>query len=248
MEKSFSLRRLLIVAIALTTFCMSSWAQNNIRTVLFVKVKMGQEDSWKAAVKDYAALMKKAGSEQGFTVWESQSGPAQYAVVWYSAKWKEMDEDNPKLKPVEADRARLFARLDTVTESLETWIDEMQPDMLIQSQEIPKMVRVGRTKVESGKMDELKALFRAQLVPAIKKSGATDYGVAVARFGTPTNEIHSHLGLKGWGDLDGPIGAEKGMSADEYKAFQVKLQSLIESTEFSIWKFQPELSYVVAPR
>ena len=68
MEKSFSLRRLLIVAIALTTFCMSSWAQNNIRTVLFVKVKMGQEDSWKAAVKDYAALVKKTGSEQDFTV------------------------------------------------------------------------------------------------------------------------------------------------------------------------------------
>ena len=248
MEKSFSLRRLLIGAIALTTFCMSSWAQNSIRTVLFVKVKSGQEDSWKAAVKDYAALVKKAGSEQGFTVWESQSGPAQHAVVFYSATWKEMDQDDPKLKPVEADRARLFARVDTVTESLETWIDEMQPDMLIQSKEIPAMVRVGRTKVQSGKMDELKALFRSQLVAAIKKSGATDYGVGVARFGTPTNEIHSYLGLKGWGDLDGPIGAEKGMSTDEYKAFQAKLQSLIESTEFSIWKFQPELSYVVAPK
>lgn len=248
MEKSFSLRRILMVAIALTAFCVSSWAQNNIRTVLFVKVKMGQEDSWKAAVKDYAALMKKAGAEQGFTVWESQSGPAQHAVVWYSAKWKEMDQDNPKLKPFEADVARLLARLDSVTENLETWIDEIQPDMLIQSKEIPAMVRVGRTKVQYGKMDDLKALFHDQLVPAIKKSGATDYGVGVARFGTPTNEIHSYLGLKGWSDLDGPVGVEKGMSADEYKAFQTKLQSLVESTEFSIWKFEPALSYVVAPK
>ena len=152
MEKSFSLRRFLIGAIALTTFCMSSWAQNSIRTVLFVKVKSGQEDSWRAAVKDYAALVKKAGSEQGFTVWDSQSGPVQHAVVFYSATWKEMGQDDPKLKPVEADRARLFARLDTVTESMETWIDEMQPDMIIQSKEIPAMVRVGRTKVQSGKI------------------------------------------------------------------------------------------------
>lgn len=248
MRKPFSLRRCLFAAIAFTAFSVPSWAQGNIRTVLFVKVKMGQEESWKATVKDYVALVKKAGSEQGFTVWDSQSGPTQHAVVWYSSKWKEMDEQNPKLKPVEADLARLFARLDTVTDSLETWIDEMQPDMMISSKELPPMVRVGRTRVESGKMDEVKALFRDQIVPAVKKSGATDYGVAVARFGTPANEIHSYLGLKAWADLDGSIGAEKGMSAAEFKALQAKLQPLIESTEWSMWKFQPELSYVVAPK
>ncbi len=110
------------------------------------------------------------------------------------------------------------------------------------------MVRTGRTKVLPGKMDEVKALFRSQIVPAVKKSGASDYGVALARFGTPMNELHSYLGMKGWADLDGPIGAEKGMTADEYKAFQAKLQPLIESTEWTIWKYQPELSYVVAPK
>ncbi|MEY2412359.1 MAG: hypothetical protein QOD84_965 [Acidobacteriaceae bacterium] len=248
MRKPFSLRRCLFAAIAFTAFSVPSWSQGNIRTVLFVKVKMGQEESWKAAVKDYVALVKKAGSDQGFTVWDSQSGPTQHAVVWYSSKWKEMDEQNPKLKPVEADLARLFARLDTVTDSLETWIDEMQSDMMISSKEVPPMVRVARTRVESGKMEEVKALFRDQIVPAVKKSGASDYGVAVARFGTPANEIHSYLGLKGWADLDGPVGVEKGMSAAEFKVFQAKLQPLIESTEWSMWKFQPELSYVVAPK
>jgi hypothetical protein len=245
MKKPFSLRGCLLAAIALTTFCAASWAQGNIRTVLFVRVKMSQEDSWKAAVKDYAALMKKAGSDQGFTVWESQSGPSQHAVVWYSTKWKEIGEQNPKLQPVEADMARMFARLDTVTDSLETWIDEMQPDMMIRSKEVPPMVRVGRTRVVSGKMDDLKALFRDQIVPAVKKSGATDYGVGVARFGTPANEIHSYLGLSSWADLDGPLGVEKAMSAADWKAFQSKLAPLIESTEWSMWKYEPELSYVL---
>jgi hypothetical protein len=245
MRKPLSLRGCLLAAIALTA-CVPSWAQGNIRTVLFVKLKLGQEESWKAAVKDYAAVVKKAGSDQGFTVWESQSGPAQHAVVWYSSKWKEINEQNPKLKPVEAEMARLFARLDTVTDSLETWIDEMQPDMMVRSKEIPPMVRVGRTRVVSGKMDELKALLREQIVPAIKKSGATDYGVAVARYGTPSNEFHSYLGLNGWADLDGPIGTEKGMSAAEYKAFLDKVAPLIESTEWSMWKYEPELSYIPA--
>jgi hypothetical protein len=247
MRKPLSLRGCLLAAIALTA-CVPSWAQGNIRTVLFVKLKLGQEESWKAAVKDYAAVVKKAGSDQGFTVWESQSGPAQHAVVWYSSKWKEINEQNPKLKPVEAEMARLFARLDTVTDSLETWIDEMQPDMMVRSKEIPPMVRVGRTRVVSGKMDELKALLREQIVPAIKKSGATDYGVAVARYGTPSNEFHSYLGLNGWADLDGPIGTEKGMSAAEYKAFLDKVGPLIESTEWSMWKYEPELSYVPAAK
>ncbi len=247
MKKAFLLHRCLLAAVALTAFCLPAWGQGNIRTVLFVKVKLGQEENWKAAVRDYAATVKKAGSEQGFTVWEaSASGPAQHAVVWYSTKWKEMDEQDPKLKPVEADMARLFERLDSVTESLETWVDEMQPDLMIRSSEIPPMVRVARTKVISGKMEEMKALFREQIVPAMKKSGATDYGVAVARFGTPSNEIHSYLGLNGWADLDGPIGTEKGMSPAESKAFLAKVSSLIESTEWSMWKFEPELSYVVA--
>ncbi len=248
MKRTLGRQCCLLAVVALIVFCVPSWAQGNLRTVLFVKVKLGQQENWKAAVKDYAATVKKAGSEQGFTVWESESGPNLHAVVWYSTKWKEMGEENPKLKPVEADMARLFERLDNVTDSLETWIDELQPEFMIRSKGIPAMVRVGRTKVVSGKMDDIKAMFRDTIVPAIKKSGATDYGVALARYGTPSNEIHSYMGLSGWGDLDGPIGTEKSMTAEEYKAFQAKVAPLIESTEWSIWKYEPELSYVVAPK
>jgi hypothetical protein len=243
MKIPLRLRLCLFVAIAMLAFAMPSLAQN-IRTVLFVKVKVGQEDSWKSAVKDYVALFKKAGSKESLTVWDSQTGPSQHAVVWYSTKWKEMDEQDPAMKGSEAEIARGIARLSSVTESLEYWIDEIQPDLTIRSNDIPPMIRVGRTKVIAAKMDEVKAIFHDVLFPAIQKSGATDFGLALARYGTPTNEIHTYLGLKGWADLDGPIGSQKGMTADEYKAYQAKLLPLIESTEYSIWKFDPELSYL----
>jgi hypothetical protein len=243
MNISRRIRLSLFVAIAILAFAVPSVAQN-IRTVLFVKVKAGQEDNWRSAVKDYVALSKKAGSKQTITVWDSLTGPSQHAVVWYSSKWKELGEDDPAMKGSEAEMARGIARLSIITESLEYWIDEMQPGMTIQSKDIPPMVRVGRTVVRSGKMDDVKAIFHDVLFPAVQKSGATDWGVAYARFGTPTNEIHTYLGIKGWGDLDGPIGAQKGMTDDEYKAFLAKLQPLIESSEFSIWKFAPELSYL----
>ena len=81
MRHFVSLHRRLLAIAALFVFSMQCWAQGNIRTVLFVKVKMGHEDSWKAAVKDYAATVRKAGSDQQFTIWDSQSGPLQHAVV-----------------------------------------------------------------------------------------------------------------------------------------------------------------------
>ena len=244
MKVPLRVRLYLFAAMAIPAFAMPSVAQNNIRTIVFIKVKMGQEDNWKSAAKDLVALDKKCGSKRGATMWDSQTGSPQHAVVWYSSKWEEMGEGDPAMKGSEVERARIFARLDTVTESLEYWVDEMQPDMIVRSSDIPAMIRTSRTRVIAGKMDDVKALFRDQVFPAVKKSGASDFGVAVARFGTPSNEIHTYLGMKGWADLDGAIGAQKGMTADEYKAFEAKLQPLIESTEWSIWKFEPELSYL----
>jgi hypothetical protein len=237
------IRLCLIAAFAMLAFALPSVAQN-IRTVTLVKVKMDQEENWRAIVKDYIALAKKAGSKLTVTVWDSQTGASQHAIVVYATKWKELGEDDPALKGSETEEARLNARLNSVTESVEVWVDEMQPDMGIRSNDIPQFIRVGRTKVIAGRMGEVKAVFHDVLFPAIKKSGATDWGVAYAKYGTPTNEIHTYIGLKGWADLDGPVGAQKGMTADEYKAFEAKLQPLIESTEFSIWKFAPELSYI----
>ena len=247
MRKKVSL--LLFACVALTALCLPCFGQDrNLRTVLFVKLKLDQQNNWKAAVKDLVALHQKAGADHPFTIWESQTGPEEFAVVWYNAKWKDVGEDDPKLKSSAADLTSIFSRLDGQTESLGMWIDEMQPEMTVRSKDIPAMVRTGRTRVMPGKMDDMKALFHEQIVPALKKSGAASYGVAVARYGTPANEFHTYLGLSGWGDLDAPFGVEKGMSPEEYKAFLAKVQTMVESTEWTIWKYQPDLSYVPAAK
>ena len=152
------------------------------------------------------------------------------------------------MKGHEAEVAAIFHRLDADTESLETWIDEIQPDLRIVSKDVPAFVRTGRTRVESGKMHEVLELLRTDVLPAVKKSGATSYGVAVGRFGTSSSEFHSYLGLSGWGDFDGPVGAEKGMTAAEWKAFQAKIAPLIEGTQWDMWKYAPELSYLAATK
>jgi len=71
----------------------------------------------KSIVKDVAALRKKTGSKESFTVWDSLTGPRSTRGL-YNAKWKEMDE----MDPAGRFRSRvygLFARLTDATESLE---------------------------------------------------------------------------------------------------------------------------------
>ena len=239
---------LVTTALAMTILSVPSPAQEqqrNIRSVLFVKVKADRVGDWKAAVKDYAALMKKAGVEQGFTAWSAQSGPDEYAIVWYSANWKELDQNgDPKIKPVAADLARIIARLQGASASLETWVDEIQPDLVVRSKELPKMVRTGRIRVAYGKTDDVLAIFRSDTLPAMKKAGVSDFGVAIARFGTPNNEIHTYSSFNGWADLDAPYGVQKGMSDEAYKAYQAKLRPIVESIEWTMWRFEPGLSYV----
>ncbi len=57
-----------------------------------------------------------------------------------------MDEQDPAMKGSEAEMARGIARLSIVTESLEYWIDEMQPDLVIRSNDIPPISRSTRRR------------------------------------------------------------------------------------------------------
>jgi hypothetical protein len=250
MKRTVVVRNILLTLL-IALFCVATFAQpprRNIRSVLFVHVKPDQEDAWKAAVKDFAALYKQAGVPQPWTIWESQTGRNEYAVVWYSEKWKEAGTDAPELKSFQPQEEAIGKRLNASSTGSEMWIDEIQPDMLIDSGKVPAMVRTARVRVQVGKMDAIKDVFRTQLFPAYKKSGVSDFGVAVARFGTPSSELHSYVALNSWADFDSPFGAEKAMSADEWKSFQEKVSGLIESgTEFTVWKFHPDLSYLPAP-
>jgi hypothetical protein len=88
------------------------------------------------------------------------------------------------------------------------------------------------------------ALLKAEVIPAMKKAGVADYGVALARYGTPLNEIHTYLGLNAWADLDNSVGIQKGMSAEAYKEYLAKANNMFESVEYTIWRFQPDLSYL----
>ena len=56
--------------------------------------------------------------------------------------------------------------------------------------------------------------------------------------------ITSVLGFSNWADLDAGIGAQKGLGKEGYQSLLGKLRPLIASSQYDIYRFQTDLSYL----
>jgi hypothetical protein len=223
-------------------------AQGNIRSVTFYTVKPDRIGDFQAEIKEYNAVLAKGGSAQYYSMWLSQTGPRTFARAQYYKTWAEMDAGaDPKMKDQAADIARIGLRITECTESWRRIIEEVDPDLsLPDSGKVPMMIRVLMTEVRADKMGDYLALQKSDILPGIKKSGAKDYSIAAGRFGEPNTVVTSVLGFDNWADLDGTLGVEKALGKEGYQSFLVKLRPLIVSSQFDIYRFQPDLSYLPA--
>ncbi len=89
------------------------------------------------------------------------------------------------------------------------------------------MIRVLVTQVRPEKYREYLDFQKNVILPAIKKSGTKDYNFADVHFGDPGPTFVSVVGINNWADLDNGVGAEKGVTKDEYKAIVDQAHSLI---------------------
>ncbi len=105
------------------------------------------------------------------------------------------------------------------------------------------MIRVLVTQVRPEKYRDYLVFQKNVILPAIKKSGTKDYNFADVHFGDPGPTFVSVVGISNWADLDDGVGAQKGVTADEYKAIVDQAHSLIVSSNFLIYRYQPDLSY-----
>ncbi|HEY3441285.1 MAG TPA: hypothetical protein VGK29_11055 [Paludibaculum sp.] len=239
-----------LAALSLAAIAAPALAQGDIRVVNHVRVKPGSAGDWIAANKDRVALLAKGGSDRGFTVWQSTTGPREYAVVSYRSKWADLDQTaDPQMKAQEGPLAAIWARINAATESVETEIHTNVPDSSSpRSTAMPAFVRTGRTTVAPGKMNEVLDLFKNEVAPAWKKAGVSSYGVYRIRYGAPNNQIHTFVAMKAWADLDTPSAVEQAMGAEGFQRFQSKIGALTLRTEFTIYRYRPELSYLPAAK
>ena len=237
-----------ILAVGVSAALVASAAAQdaNIRSVTFYTVKPDRVGDFQAEIKEYNALFAKGGSTHYSSVWLSLTGPRTYARVTDHKTWAELDaQADPKMKEQEAELERISMRIVDCTESWHRVIEEVNPDLsLPDSGKIPTMIRVLVTQVRPDKVNDYLALVKSDILPAVKKSGSKDYSIAQSRFGEPAAVITSVLGFNNWADLDGGLGVQKALGKEGYHSFLLKLTPLIVSSQFDIYRFQPDLSYL----
>lgn len=237
-----------VVAMAVVAALASpAFAQDgNIRSVTLYTVKPDRIGDFEAEIKAYNAVLAKGGSTHYGSVWVSLTGQREYARVIHYAKWADLDAGpDPKMNDQAADLARIGVRINDCTESSRRIIEEVIPELsLPASDEIPKMIRILVTDVRPEKIGDYRDLVKNEILPAIKKSGLKDYTVALRRFGAPSTEFISVAGMTNWADFDGDFAVEKGLGKEGYQALLVKVRALIASSQYDVYRFQPDLSYL----
>lgn len=231
------------VAVALGA---SAPAQGTIRSVTFYTVKPDRVGDFQAEIKSYNALLAKGGSTRNYSMWLSLTGPHTYAFAANYKTWAELDAGaDPKMKDLVTDLARISMRITDCTESNHRVIEELDPDLsLPDSGKEPAMIRVLTTQVRPEKFDDYLALVKSDILPAVKKSGVTDYNIAKGRFGESSSVITSVAAMSNWADLDGGVGAQKALGKEGYQKLLARVRPLIASSQFDIYRFQPDLSYL----
>ncbi len=235
------------VVAASLTFAKPALGQSaNLRTIVRIHVKPDRVGDFRAGVMEYRGVLQKAGFDKSSTWWRSVSGPSEFLLVRYHRHYAELDPtQDPKLKDVSVDLARILARLYACSDSAETIVDEIMPDIsLPRTGEIPKMVRALRTRVKPEHTEAYLALMRSEIVPAVKKAGIKTYVFGRSRYGAPSSEFRSATGLDKWADLDGPLPIQSAMGAEAYQRFLAKLRPMLVESEYNIYVHQADMSYV----
>jgi len=220
--------------------------QTNIRSVRFYTVKPDRLGDFLAATKEYNAVVMKTGSDHYYSLWHSLTGDNEYARADNYAQWADLDNlTDPKIKDQAALLQTITTRIIQCTEHSHRIIEEVLPDLsLPPGGELPKMIRLLRTRVRPDRVGEYLALSKSDVLPAIKKSGLKFFSVAQLRYGAPTTEFTTVAGFNSWADLGAGFGLEKGMGKEGYQHYLATVGQLVVEREFNVYSLVPESSYL----
>lgn len=220
------------------------------RSVSRYRLKPERAGDFVLNIKEYISVMKKANPDRSFSMWSSLTGPMEYVLVTYHAKYAELDQqmaDDAKMKDVAAQLASIGSRINACVDSGERYIDEVQTELsLPRPAEMPKVIRVMRTRVKPDQVAAYTNLIRTEVLPAMKQAGVSSYTVARVRLGRPSSEFTSVLPVANWAELDAPAAIIRGMGDAAYQKYLAKVTPLIIESEVNLYRHMPDLSYTAA--
>jgi len=98
--------------------------------------------------------------------------------------------------------------------------------------------------VPLGHAQESIDLMKSDLLPAVKKSGITDFSIWRAFFGTRQGQIVRFEGIEGWAVFDKPDPVAVAAGDTAYQRFLSKANPLMTEAREDVYRFRPELSYL----
>jgi quinol monooxygenase YgiN len=217
------------------------------RSIARYRLKPERAGDFALNVKEYISVMKKANPDRAFSMWTSLTGPQEYILVSYHAKYAELDQNmqqDPKLKDVTAQLATIGSRINACVDGGERYVDEVQTELsLPRSGDMPKTIRMLRARVKPDQVTNYVNLIKTEALPAMKKAGATVYTVSRARYGRPGNEFASVTAIENWAALDSTSPMVQAMGEAGYQKYLAKVMPMLDEFEANIYRHVPDLSY-----
>lgn len=243
----FALVTALSAATHLTTSLLAQEGFPPIAVTSRYQVKFEKSGDMTAAMKEYNQVLRKAGSERYYAVWRSQTGEASLLVMSFHKNWADLDysgNNDPKMKPYMAEINSIGSRLNTCVTTGTRVMQEVRTDAsLPPAPTIPKMVFVFTGYAQSGKLDEVLALIKSDLLPAVKAAGRKTFLVMTTRFGGSTREFQIASDMDGWSMYDAPIAVRKAMGDDRYEAYLKKMRALLTDGRYDVYRYDENVSY-----
>jgi hypothetical protein len=242
--KYYNYRRYIFALAGLALGLSASAQEMTIRRVETYRVKPDRSGDFQAEIKEYLAVLKKANPSHAYTMWSSLSGSTEFYRVDDYAKYADLDApQDPKLKDISADLARIGLRINNCADMVERQYYRLRADLSLPSpKELPKMMLVLKVKVQPEKAAAYIMLRKAYL-EYLKKSPIKILSVMQGRYGTSELEFVTLRGLNSWSDLDVPNELQTVAGAD---AAKFNFASTQTERQYDIIRYRPELSYIPA--
>src|ERR1035438_6319832 len=92
--------------------------------------------------------------------------------------------------------------------------------------------------------DQYMAAGKADLLPAVREPGLKIFVFSRARVGATTVLFHISTDLGSCADLDSTSPVVKAMGQENYNKFLAKIRPMTIESEWNIYRYEPDLSYI----
>ena len=237
------LSTLAATAATVGTLCAQQPAERNIQAVTRFCVKPERVADFPSIIKEYLPLFSKAGHKTPSTWWRSETGPGEFVVVIYHAKWSELDNSGA-LKEVAGELGPLRARMRQCLERSDRRIGVVVPECSIRSSnaELPSLVSVAKRRIRPEHNDDFIQAVKTEIMPAMRKAEIPMTLLTRTVFGEPGPVYRRVTPVKSWAAMDesSPLTAAMGGPAAMQK-FNARLSPWIIEVENQVYSHMPEL-------